>query len=211
MTSPAGENRLSREQKTGFVLLLVFGLLVVGLGFLQMRNTIYGPFVSSDGQGQAAPVHTLFDEETRLQQIDTDQDGLNDYEELQFFKTSPYLPDTDSDGIIDKVELDTGTNPLCPEGEDCSRFVETVADEEPTLELSVPDVETPTDLIGDAASLTDVGADASIDLDSLAQDADALRQILLSSGNITEEQLASIDDQTLLLLAEEVLSEESAQ
>ena len=41
MAEQKRQSSLTREQKTGFVLLLVFGLLAVGFGFLQMRNTIY--------------------------------------------------------------------------------------------------------------------------------------------------------------------------
>ena len=38
------------------------------------------------------------DETIRLQRIDTDRDTITDYQELNFYSTSPYLPDTDSDG-----------------------------------------------------------------------------------------------------------------
>ena len=110
---------LSRGQKTGFVLLLLFAILTISLGVLQLRNTIYGPFVVHLSDNFDPSASLLFNETLRLQQIDTDQDGLTDYEELSFYETSPYLPDTDSDGIDDKTEIDKGTDPLCVESSEC--------------------------------------------------------------------------------------------
>ncbi|MFZ2190058.1 MAG: hypothetical protein WAV48_04720, partial [Candidatus Magasanikiibacteriota bacterium] len=101
---------LNNTQKTGFVLLLVFGILAVGLGLLQMRNAIYNPFYSQVAMtGEADADNLILDESARLQSIDTDRDGINDWEELNFYETSPYLADTDSDGMEDKVEIDSGT------------------------------------------------------------------------------------------------------
>lgn len=54
-----------------------------------------------------------------LQIIDTDKDGLTDYEELNTYGTSPYLEDTDSDGVHDKAEIELGENPTCPKGKTC--------------------------------------------------------------------------------------------
>lgn len=55
----------------------------------------------------------------QLQQQDTDTDGLNDFDELNLYFTSPYLVDSDSDGISDKEEVDSGKDPNCPGGQDC--------------------------------------------------------------------------------------------
>ena len=44
---------------------------------------------------------------------------MNDYVELYNSRTSPYLRDSDSDGIDDKAEIDQGTDPNCPKGQDC--------------------------------------------------------------------------------------------
>lgn len=55
-----------------------------------------------------------------LQSQDTDSDGLSDFEELYVDNTSPYLADSDSDGTSDADELRAGTNPNCPEDEQCT-------------------------------------------------------------------------------------------
>ena len=49
MAERTPSSRLTREQKTGFVLLLTFGIVAVGMGALQMRNNIYGLFAFESG------------------------------------------------------------------------------------------------------------------------------------------------------------------
>jgi hypothetical protein len=110
---------LTREQKMGAGFLLIFGVLTIALGWLQLHNTLYGPFVIKPTEDNKKAV-AYTDEKTKLQQIDTDHDGISDYDELYFYKTSPYLPDTDSDGIGDKAEIDRGSDPLCVEGQVCN-------------------------------------------------------------------------------------------
>ena len=65
---------LTSAQKTGFVLLLVFGVLAVGMGVLQMRNNIFGPFALHIDKTQLEEANLFMDETARLQSIDTDHD-----------------------------------------------------------------------------------------------------------------------------------------
>lgn len=46
--------------------------------------------------------------------IDTDNDGLNDYQEFLVYGTNPLDPDTDKDGVIDGLEVQMGRNPKGP-------------------------------------------------------------------------------------------------
>lgn len=43
---------------------------------------------------------------------DTDEDGLNDYEEINLYKTNPINYDSDEDGMSDGTEIACGLNPL---------------------------------------------------------------------------------------------------
>jgi len=43
--------------------------------------------------------------------IDSDGDGLSDYDEIHVYDTDPWLADSDGDGISDAEELDDGTDP----------------------------------------------------------------------------------------------------
>jgi len=46
--------------------------------------------------------------------IDSDGDGLSDWEEINIYGTDPYLADTDGDGVSDFLEILYGTDPLVP-------------------------------------------------------------------------------------------------
>ncbi len=117
---PEEEERqgLQKGQKIGVVLLSIFSVFAVGLGLLQIRNTMYAPFALNSG----VPYTVKEDINTNEALIyrDTDKDGLNDFDELYVYITSPYLADTDSDGIGDKVEVEKGSDPLCPQGQNCN-------------------------------------------------------------------------------------------
>lgn len=199
---------MSKEQKIGFVFLLIFGILAVSLGTLQLRNTIYGPFVFRLGK-DARALNQNVDENTRLQQIDTDHDGINDYQELYFYETSPYLEDTDSDTINDKQEIDKGTDPLCPEGTVCAEEVPPPK-QEPIGSPLTPGVETPTEILLGAQAQTGAEVDVN-DLGKLLQNPAALREALLSTGKVTKEQLEKVSDEQLLKLVEDLLKQQGAE
>ncbi len=186
----------------GAFFLLAFGLLTIGLGWLQLHNTLYGPFVLRPGETPAKVRYA--DEKTKLQQIDTDHDGLNDYEELNFYQTSPYLPDTDSDGISDKDEIDRGSDPLCVEGQSCSAAGEESPAPDPALPVSpiLENVEGAADILSGLPA----AAAPAFDMDTLASDPRALRELIMKTGKMKAEELEKIDDATLLSIAKELVS-----
>ena len=49
---------------------------------------------------------------TDAQKADTDEDGLNDYDEVNVHNTDPLNADTDNDGMSDKCEIQYNTNPV---------------------------------------------------------------------------------------------------
>ena len=51
-------------------------------------------------------------EDSKLMDVDSDGDGLNDYEEINVYTTHPNNPDTDGDGFSDRQEVKGGYNPL---------------------------------------------------------------------------------------------------
>lgn len=202
---------LGKEQKAGFALLLLFGVMAIGLGFLQMRNNIYGPFAyKAPAQAGFTTEDIIEDETVRLQSIDTDQDGVNDYEELYFYQTSPYIPDTDSDGYTDKEELDAGEDPNCPRGQDCGgseAFVLNNSTSSPTDVGDAPSINSPLDILGQVN--TDISAGRQTDLTQVVGDVDAIRELILQTGKLSKEQLDALDDQTILNLVVEILAEEN--
>lgn len=209
------EQRLAgftREQKIGFIFMLVFAILTVGLGALQLRNTIYGPFVIKPKQTN--PIVSLANNtDERLKNIDTDQDGLSDYDELNQYETSPYLPDSDSDGALDKEEINKGTDPLCPEGQRCIG-----ADNEgvvPTSTVASPLLNnglTPTDILQTTQQISGTSDAISndVDLKALVNDPVQLRAMILSTGRIDQAALDKIDDATLQAMAKKLLDNPEA-
>jgi hypothetical protein len=70
---------------------------------------IPAPTIDTDNDG-------LTDEEEKVYgtnpaALDTDADGLSDYEEIKIYKTNPLLPDTDGDSYLDGAEVKNGYNP----------------------------------------------------------------------------------------------------
>src|SRR3989338_5383798 len=108
---------LSKERKIGFILLLFFGILAITFGFVQIRNTMFAPFALNT---KVPPLDKeLINDANALRFRDTDKDGINDFDELYVYTTSPYLADTDSDGTPDAKEIAEGTDPVCPKGKVC--------------------------------------------------------------------------------------------
>jgi len=112
-----------------FLVIITVSSLV--LGYLQLKDGISRPFKDSylslersrlKEQYPVVSEKTIAEKEEniRLQSLDSDLDGLDDYSEIYIYKTSAYLEDSDNDGIRDKQEVQNGTDPNCPEGEDCS-------------------------------------------------------------------------------------------
>ncbi|SEP85694.1 conserved hypothetical protein [Lachnospiraceae bacterium RM5] len=46
---------------------------------------------------------------------DSDNDGLNDYDEVKVYNTNPKKADSDNDGLVDIEEIDLSTNPNIPD------------------------------------------------------------------------------------------------
>ncbi len=109
---------LSRGQKIAVGVLAVFAVLVIGLWFVQFKKSIINPLRPG---AETQNITSLQDENSdeALKNKDTDSDGLSDWDELNLYKTSPYLEDSDSDGFLDKEEIDAGKDPNCPAGRDC--------------------------------------------------------------------------------------------
>ncbi len=110
-------SRLTRYEKISAILLVLFGIAALTIGVTQMRTRI----LNIQTNKKVVEVSDLesMDIEQLMQQQDTDSDGLTDFDEINIYKTSPYLSDSDSDGLTDSEEVNAGENPNCPKGEVC--------------------------------------------------------------------------------------------
>jgi len=106
-------------QKVSAGVLVSVIIVILFFGFSRLKKNIEAPF---DLFVNASIPKVLSEEEKELSELrnkDTDEDGLNDYDEQYIYQTSPYIQDSDSDGIDDKKEIENGSNPNCPAGQDC--------------------------------------------------------------------------------------------
>lgn len=119
--SNSSTSQLSKGQKIGSSVLAVFAILLIFLWSAQLKKSISGPLSrgSDSNTLNSAIEKDSEDSEESLRNKDTDGDGLSDWDELYFYKTSPYLEDSDSDGFADKEEIDNSKDPNCPAGRDC--------------------------------------------------------------------------------------------
>ncbi|HMB65420.1 MAG TPA: thrombospondin type 3 repeat-containing protein, partial [Patescibacteria group bacterium] len=120
------KQKLSWGQKGGVIVLVLLGLLVLIAWFVDFNKSIREPAVISENNNtpsspekESLCVSGDCSEEGGAPERDTDNDGLSDKEEINTYGTSPYLKDTDSDGINDKEEVERGSDPNCPQGDNC--------------------------------------------------------------------------------------------
>lgn len=113
--------QLSKSQKMMAIFLAFFALFVVILWSVQFKKNLNAPFAYKGDTNQTATTSDLTAKsDESLKTKDTDSDGLSDWDELNVYKTSPYLADSDSDGLPDKQEVSSGSDPNCPVGRDCT-------------------------------------------------------------------------------------------
>jgi len=179
---------IEKVRKIALALLIVLGLTGLTLGFFYIRqNLTLATAIPKSATNQAT-----FEAMAELQTKDTDKDGLSDYEELYIYNTSPYLEDSDSDEISDKIEISSGEDPNCPKGQNCleESAVTSPYEETPRAETTVPEAVPP---LIDEAYLNSM---------TPAQ----LRDLLKQSG-LSDEILNNISDDDLQSLYQETLSE----
>lgn len=75
-------------------------------------------YVSAPTITKEAAVEVAESELNKLKSMDSDHDGLTDYDELYVYKINPKKADTDGDGYNDKTEIDNGYSPLIPTKKD---------------------------------------------------------------------------------------------
>lgn len=206
-----------------FVVVGSAGLLL--LPFLLMRE------ISLPFQRTGAVTFKTAEEAEReaadaLRRRDDDGDGLNNYDEQFVFRTSPYIADSDSDGIDDGTEVAQDSDPNCPKGKTCRQAslsangagpnggtqpgTTGTGSTGPSTASPQPDAErinaAITARFGNPTQLTPEGISASIERMSNTD----LRSFLGELG-IPAAALQRADDATLRQLVEDTLNEIAAQ
>ena len=186
---------IPRKQKIEVYVLAIAAIAIVVAWGWQYNNRLTSPFASS---GNKVDPSNLASTTTIDLTADTDHDGLTDYDEINIYHSSPYLEDTDSDGILDGVEVKNSTDPKCPTGNVCNGVdnitpaaSSTTAATGNSLGSSVaPTLSIPTDLASSSQQTLQNALDGKAD-------ATTLRQLLISSG-ADKAMLDQISDADLM-------------
>jgi len=162
--------------------LVLFSILILIAGYFKIKNTIYQPFATKINPSAENLKNILKSNQDK----DTDGDGITDWQEENTYYTSKYLADSDGDGINDKEEISAGSNPL-----DSASTPSNVGSYNPNdtasqpINLSVPKSEQNTD------NLTP----------------DQIREILITQGGMSKDEVDKIDDETLKKMYDETKQE----
>ena len=173
------ENKINKKK---WIFLLSFiAFLTVFLGYQQIKQTIYSPFVyqkSDEPKNQEEAEKIIFNS---LSQQDTDQDGLSDFEESFVYQTSAYIVDSDSDAFSDKEEIDAQSDPLNAKS-------------------------TPYHKIVDEQELDDLGLEEKIE-QPYSLSIQEIKDLLINKAGISQEIMDNLDDKMILKLYNETKQE----
>jgi len=191
------------EQKVAIVIFLFTSLVGLGLSVFYLKDELSSPFdIAYSGE----KFETITDRERRelieQKEKDTDQDGINDYDELNVYRTSPYLADSDSDGFSDSQEIKSGDNPNCPVGQTCGR------DEEKSANTPFRAADTRNPLPFEDAGLGGMKIETKDDIEKVlgALTTESIREALLKEG-IDKETLDQLTDEELREMFDTALKE----
>ena len=198
---------LGKNQKIAVAILGVLAVAVIIAWMAQLKKSINSPFAYNPTETtETASTCEGPECQESLKTKDTDKDGLSDWDELNVYETSPYLEDSDSDGVSDREEIETGADPNCPTGRDCSALANI------SSESSEEASSTELDL-----NLGSTGEELTSDQEKILQDilggqidASALREMLLGAG-MDKDLLNQISDEDLLASYKEVLKNQESQ
>ena len=197
-TNPLEKNKATqatinspRQQKMAVGFLASGAILIIVLWVFQFSAQLNKP-LSTDKKLSKTATSTDIDLTLR----DSDGDGISDYEEINIYKTSPYLEDSDSDNINDKQEISEGTDPNCPKGKICNTVESSPA---PIASSTIIQEEEFPVVSGEAAIVPNIGSEVT---------PATLRQLLLQNG-YDAATLDKISDEDIMKSYQEAIKSQS--
>jgi hypothetical protein len=207
----AKKEQLNPHQKLGFGVLGIIGITTFVFGLFQINRSIVEPMAREGGVHFKTAEEVEKEKIEKLKQQDTDGDGLHDYEELYVFRTSPFLKDSDSDGLEDGVEIAQLTDPNCPAGRSCRQ----ARAPKPTEATGATGVDEIT-LAPDEKDILDAMGAVFGDLDELTPETMRMRLSEMSPAEmrefmekigVPEQMLQQVDDETMRSILLETMQE----
>lgn len=189
---------LPKPQRAAFLFLSALSLGVLVLWLWQFNARLSRPFRVPD-TGQKEVAVDTGDFEAALISLDSDGDGLTDIEERSLYASSPYLEDSDSDGINDRAEVEGGSDPNCAAGQDCGTA---------TAPAITPIIASSTIIDVEPAEGSDSGDETDLQAMMAGQASAAqLRAMLLDSG-ANADVINQLSDEELIKTYQEMLAEQ---
>lgn len=200
-------DNVPKSKNKAVIILPILFMVILVLSVWQLVIKVKIPF-QFRGEGDLVAVNS---QDITDRTLDTDGDGISDYDEIFIYGTSPYLEDTDGDDISDYDEIFIhSTDPNCPEGQNCFSADQLVLQSQNIDSESLAD-----DILNNMTSgLGDINVSEEINEAELRRtlageiDAATLRQLLLESG-ADSDTLDQISDEDLLASYQEVLNSQS--
>lgn len=128
-----------RQRKLTALGLLIVSVVIVVFSIYSTNTNLRATLLAGRDQEQTIITDPQEQINEELRTLDTDKDGLNDYDELYLYSTSPYLVDSDSDGVSDDEEIASGKDPNCPGSQDCYNAIITPLGKDSFTDTPEPD------------------------------------------------------------------------
>lgn len=121
-------------------ILIILALVIIGVGALGIYVYTKGSATTYENANEtnALAVSTSSDSTNTISQVDSDHDGLADWEEV-LYGTDPHNPDTDGDGTSDGAEVAAGRNPLVKGPNDYINKTDTAKNDNTPEKLTLTD------------------------------------------------------------------------
>ncbi|MFH2063021.1 MAG: hypothetical protein ABIJ46_02590 [bacterium] len=211
---------LTAHQKLGLGVIVVIGLTTLIFGMFQLRRSIFDPLSRDGGIDLKTPEQIEEERIAALKAADTDQDQLSDYDELYLFRTSPFLSDSDSDGLADGVEVARSSDPNCPVGKVCRQVSSNTSVSSDSGSTGSNTTSAPPNVSPDEATILQAMERVFGDINELTPEKmndrlqtlspEALRSFMLEIG-VPQQMLDQADDATLRQLLMETMGEMPTQ
>ncbi len=205
---------LTKGQQILLVVFSIAGVLTFGLSLYRISYTIRSPFLTDKQAIYSAKELiglTPAEETAKQKRLDTDGDGLSDWDEENTYHTNPNSRDSCGDGMPDNVRVATGKNLVC--GQLGNLDYSGVAGGSSSAFDGLPQTAQPTDQGSqDAAFLMHVatsgtsamGVDSSGAATTLPRDPVMIRQLL--KGQVSDAELNALSDDDLLKLYDDAMA-----
>lgn len=94
-----------------FICLIILLIMASLFFILKIQNTTKDKTNKKTEENKITEAEKITEEKNKLKNIDSDNDGISDYDEIYIYKTNPNITDSDNDGLTDKEEINLGLKP----------------------------------------------------------------------------------------------------